>query len=250
VVDARALAKEIGVPGTSIINDFDAAGHGLGQLTPADLLTVQAGEPIAHGPIALIGAGTGLGEGFLVWDADRYRVHSSEGGHADFAARDATQAALAEWLRQQYGHASYERVLSGRGIADTYRFLAGAGDSTESPAVRAEMAEPSQDPAAIITRHALARTDALCESVVALFLDVLAAQAGNVALTLAATGGVYIAGGIAPRIADLFSGGSFVEAFRAKGRMAELLSRIPVHIVLNTDVGLLGAAAVAVGRSA
>ena len=249
IVDGKALAKEIGVAGTSIINDFDAAGHGLSQLGPADLLPVQAGEPVPHGPIALIGAGTGLGEGFLVWDDDRYRVHSSEGGHADFAARNATQAGLADWLTRRYAHASYERVLSGRGIADTYHYMAEAGISSESLDVRAEMARPGQDAAAIITRHALDRTDPLCEGVIALFLDVLAAQTGNLALTLAATGGVYIAGGIAPRIAALFSGSLFVEAFRAKGRMADLLSRIPVRLVLNTDVGLFGAAAVAVGRS-
>jgi len=251
-VSARSLATEIGVPNASIINDFDAAGHGLGQLNAADLVTLQPGVPVARGPIALIGAGTGLGEGLLVWDVDRYRVHSSEGGHVDFAPRNEVQSGLERFLRSRYGHASYERVLSGRGLGDVYRYLAEAGGDSpgEQAAVRAEM-DGGADPAAVITRHAIAGTDALCGAVVAVFLDVLAAQAGNLALTIAATGGVYIAGGIAPRLIDLLRAGAsaFAREFAAKGRMTEFLSRVPVRVVMNTDVGLLGAAAVATGRS-
>jgi glucokinase len=238
-VSASALADEIGIP-CSVINDFVAAAHGIACLDPADLLTLQVGQPAEHGTIALIGAGTGLGEGFLVWDGARYRVHASEGGHADFAAGDEAAWKLRASLLDEYGRVSWERVLSGPGLAHLYRHFAGGGFATERPDVRREM--EAEDPAAVVTRHALAGDDPISVRALDAFVAAFGAQAGNLALTVLATGGVYLGGGIAPRIAQKLHDGSFVRAFRNKGRMADLMDRIPVHVILSPDVGLLGAA--------
>ena len=241
-VSARELAAEIGIPRTRIINDFVAIGHGVHLLAPTDLATLQEGEPEPHGSIALIGAGTGLGQGFLVWNGQHYRVLPSEGGHGDFAPRGKLQHGLLQFLEEEFGRVSWERLLSGAGIASTYRYLRAAGVAPEQETVRAEMER--EDPAVVVTRHALAGTDCLSDRTLDLFCEILGAQAGNLALTLVATGGVYIAGGIAPRIVErLKTGGAF--AFRDKGRLSELVSRIPVHVIMNPYVGLLGAAAVA-----
>ena len=242
-VSARALATDLGIPRTLLINDFRAAGYGLPHLGPADLVTLQAGTADPHGTIALIGAGTGLGQGFLVWDGRRHQVQSSEGGHATFAARDELEWGLRHALLDEFGQVSYERVLSGSGLARVYRFLAGSGFAPERPEVRVEMER--EDPAAVVTRHALAGDDPLSVRALDLFVSVLGSQAGNLALTVLATGGVYVAGGIAPRIVARLRDGAFVAAFRGKGRLADLLARIPVHVVMSPDVGLLGAAAAA-----
>lgn len=242
-VDARALAAHAGIPRVAVINDFRAVGYGLALLDPADLVTLQRGEPKERAPIALIGAGTGLGEAFLLWCGDCYEVFSSEGGHGDFAPRDEREAGLARFLQRQYGHASRERVVSGPGIAQAYRYLTTTGVAPEQPAVRAELER--EDPAAVITRHALAGTDPLCQLALDLFINAFGAQAGNLALTLLARGGVYLAGGIAPRIVPTLGAGGFLRAFRDKGRMSDFLANVPVHVITNPQVGLLGAAAVA-----
>jgi glucokinase len=242
-VSASALAADIGIPRTTIINDFDAAGHGLDRLGPADLVTLQPGTPADHGARALIGAGTGLGEGFLVWDGGRYRVHASEGGHVNFAARDAVEWGLRGTLMDEYGHVSYERILSGAGLARLYNYLAVTGFASERPEVRSEMEQG--DPAAAISRHGLAGDDPLSVKALDIFASVYGSQAGNFALTVLATGGVYIAGGIAPRIIAKLRDGTFMAAFRSKGRLSDLAARIPVHVIVSPDVGLLGAAVAA-----
>jgi glucokinase len=241
--NARTLAAEIEIPATTIINDFVAVGYGIELLGPSDLVTLQEGIPIAHGPIALIGAGTGLGQGFLIWGGDHYQVLPSEGGHGDFAPRDKLQAGLLQFLRQQFKRVSWERLLSGVGMVNGYRYLLASAVAPEQATVRAEM--ESEDPAAVIARHGLAKTDCLSDRALDLFCEIFGAQAGNLALTVVATGGVYLAGGIAPRIAERLKSGPFLSAFRDKGRMSELLARMPVHVIMNRNVGLLGAAAVA-----
>jgi glucokinase len=242
-INARKLAAEIGIPRTTIINDFVAVGYGIERLGPSDLATLQEGSPTPHGPIALIGAGTGLGQGFLVWERDHYRALPSEGGHGDFAPRGKLQAGLLQFLRQRFDRVSWERLLSGPGMVNTYGYLLASAAAPEQATVRAEMEK--EDAAGVITRHGLARTDRLSDRALDLFCEILGAQAGNLALTVVATGGVYLAGGIAPRIVDRLKSGPFLTAFRDKGRMSELLSRIPVHVIINPKVGLLGAAAVA-----
>jgi glucokinase len=242
-INARQLAADIEIPRVTIINDFVAVGYGIESLGPSDLATLQEGKPVAQGPIALIGAGTGLGQGFLLWEKDHYRVLASEGGHGDFAPRGALQAGLLQFLGREFDRVSWERLLSGPGMANTYRYLLASAVAPEQATVRTEMGQ--EDPAAVIARHALAGTDCLSDRALDLFCEILGAQAGNLALTVVATGGVYLAGGIAPRIVERLASGPFLKAFRDKGRLSELLSRIPVHVIMNPNVALLGAAAVA-----
>ncbi len=242
-INARQLAADIEIPRTTIINDFLAVGNGIEWLAPADLATLQEGTPERHGPIALIGAGTGLGQGFLFWEGDHYRVLPSEGGHGDFAARGKLQTGLLQFLATQFHRVSWERLLSGPGLVNIYHYLAGSGVSPEQATVRDEMAQG--DPAAVIARHGLAKTDCLSDRALDLFCEVFGAQAGNLALTVVATGGVYLAGGIAPKIVERLKAGPFMDAFRDKGRLSELLTHVPVHVVMNPNVGLLGSAAVA-----
>jgi glucokinase len=242
-VNALRLAAEIGIPRISIINDFVAIGYGVALLDPSDLATLQQGSPAPRDPIALIGAGTGLGQGFLVWEGDHYRVLPLEGGHADYAPRGKLEAGLLGFLEEQFHRVSWERLLSGAGLVSIYRYLLASGMAPEQDLVRAEMQR--EDPASVISRHGLARTDCLSDRTLDLFCGILGAQAGNLALTVVAKGGVFLAGGIAPRIAERLESGPFLTAFRDKGRLSELLSQIPVHVILNPSVGVLGAAAVA-----
>jgi glucokinase len=242
-INGRALAAEIGIPHTRIINDFVAVGYGIELLGPSDLVTLQEGRPEPQGPIVLIGAGTGLGQGFLVWERDHYRVLPSEAGHGDYAPRGKLQAGLLQFLAQQFGRVSWERLLSGPGLVNTYRYLLASAMAPEQATVRAEMEK--DDPAAVIGRHALARTDCVSDRALDLFCEIFGAQAGNLALTMISTGGVYLAGGIAPRIVERLRSGPFLTAFRDKGRLSELLARIPVHVIMNPNGALLGAAAVA-----
>jgi glucokinase len=242
-INARKLAVEIGIPRTTIINDFVAVGYGIELLGPSDLATLQEGSPTPQAPIALIGAGTGLGQGFLLWEEDHYRVLASEGEHGDFAPSGELQSGLLEFLRRQFGRVSWERLVSGPGIANIYQYLLASAVAPEQTAVHDEMEK--EDPTAVIIRHGLAKTDCLSHRALDLFCEIFGAQAGNLALTFVSTGGVYLAGGIAPRIVERLKQGQFLTAFRNKGRMSELVSRIPVHVVMNPNVALLGAAAVA-----
>ncbi|MBA3317835.1 MAG: glucokinase [Gemmatimonadales bacterium] len=242
-VNARVLAREIGISRTTIINDFRAVGHGLHSLSDEEVEVLQQGAPVLHGPIALIGAGTGLGQGYLLWNGSGYVVHPSEGGHADFAATDALQRDLLAFLAKEFGRVSSERVLSGAGIANIYRFLRSAGEAEEQAAVRDEMA--GTDPAQVITRHGLAGTDPLSVKALEVFARIYGTAAGNLALTVIASGGVYLAGGIAPKIVSWLGSGSFMEAFRAKGRLSSVVARMPVRVILTDDVALYGAGAVA-----
>ncbi|HKW39906.1 MAG TPA: glucokinase [Gemmatimonadales bacterium] len=244
-VDAGTLGREIAVGSTALINDFTAMGHGIALLGDDDVETLQVGEPKARAPIGLIGAGTGLGVGFLTWRGDHYEVHGSEGGHIGFAPRGERQAGLGRSLEHAFGRVSSERVVSGPGIVETYKYLAtaGAGAAPENPTVRAEI--DRGEPAAVIVRHGVAGTDALCRETLDLFVDALGAAAGDLALTVLARAGIYIGGGIAPRIVAHIREGGLLRAFRDKGRLSEFLARVPVRVILNPHVGLLGAAAVA-----
>jgi len=243
VVTAKELAEVSGIARTALINDFSAIGYGLSQLGPDDLVTLQEGEADAHGVIGVIGAGTGLGEGFLVWDGARYRVQPSEGGHTSLAARNEEEWRLAVWLAREFGHVSFERVVSGPGLVAVYRFL--VSQDGEDAGTRDALAA-ADDPAPVIAERGLGGQDPRCARALDLFVSLYGAQAGDLALTLLATGGVYVAGGIAAKIIDKLRDGTFLRAFCDKGRMGELLSRVPVRVVISPEVGLLGAAAVAV----
>lgn len=242
-MEASSFAREIGIEGTRLVNDFDAVGHGLECLGEEDVEELQRGEPRERAATALIGAGTGLGHGYLTWHGGRYHVHSSEGGHADFAPRSPLERELLGYLGDRFGRVSWERVLSGPGLVNLYDFLRESGRGTERPEVRREM--DREDAARVISLHGLRGTDELCARALDLFVSAYGAQAGNLALAVKAEAGVYVAGGIAPAILEKLRAGAFMEAFRSKGRLSYLLERIPVRVIVNPDVGLLGAAAAA-----
>ena len=239
-LDSRDLARRLGLPALRLINDFQAVGYGLEALQPKDRVELQTGHPRPHAPRALIGAGTGLGMGLLVWQGGHYEVLPSEGGHAGFAPAEPLQDALLAWLRKRYGHVSWERVLSGPGLVNLYHFLRQRESHRANAALDRAMAEG--DAAAQISEFALWHGDALAREALELFVRLYGAAAGDLALTTLPRGGLYIAGGIAPKILDVLHTGEFVTAFRDKGRMTELMATFPVRVVINTRVGLMGAA--------
>ncbi len=242
-VNRQALAREIGIPRTTIINDFGAVGHGLQSLSDDEVVVLQQGSAIEGGPLALIGAGTGLGQSFLLKEGGRYAVHPSEGGHADFSPTNALERDLLAFLALEFGRVSWERILSGPGLGNIYRFLKSSGVAEEQAVVRDEMA--ANDPAPVITRHGLAGTDPLCLRTLEVFASAYGSAAGNLALSVLASGGVYISGGIAPKIIRQLSSGVFMQAFLNKGRLSGVVARMPVRVILTDDVALYGAAAVA-----
>ncbi len=238
--DSGSLAEQLGIAHVRLINDFQGVGYGIEALGEADVVTLQNGAPRAGGPRVVLGAGTGLGEGVLVWARDFYEVLPSEGGHADFAPTDAEQIELLRSLLTEFDHVSCERLICGQGLVRIYEFLRARNVAPESEALRTAMARG--DVAAAISAAGLAKTDKLAQAALDLFVRLYGAQAGNLALTVLATGGVYVAGGIATKILDKLRDGVFMKAFLAKGRMAALLADMPVRVVVNERVGLLGGA--------
>lgn len=242
-MDNRRLAQRLGIAQVRLINDFQAIGYALDRLKEKDLVVLQAGVEHVHGVRALIGAGTGLGEGYLVWGGEHYEVLASEGGHVDFAPTDDLQIGLLQFLTARFGRVSYERLLSGPGLVNIYTFLRQRAGTAESLELAAAMADG--DCAAAIAEFALWRSDKLAQQALEMFVKIYGAQTGNLALATLARGGVYIAGGIAPKIIDALHTGIFMEAFNAKGRMQPLLQAIPVKVILNPKAGLIGAAVAA-----
>jgi glucokinase len=251
VVDGNQLATYLGIPRVTLVNDFSAAALGVTAVGPADMVSLGGGMPVPRGPIAVLGAGTGLGEAFLLWSEAgvRYEVVPSEGGHADFAPRTPLEAGLLRFLSEKYGRVSCERVLSGRGLVDIFSFLSQEPACREliRPETAAVMAAPgpNHDAAAEISQRGMAGADPICEMSLALFCSVMGAVAGNLALQVLATGGVFVAGGIAPRILGYLQKGGFREAFERKGRLHTLVERLPAFVVTHPQPGLLGAATVA-----
>jgi glucokinase len=240
-LDEARLAHGIPAGRVKLLNDLDATAHGALVLPAAALVTLQAGVPRA-GNAALIAAGTGLGEALLVRDGTRFIVSASEGGHADFAPRTDLEIELLRFLGKEFGHVSYERVLSGPGIHNVYRCLRARG-SPEPAWLTARLEK--EDPGAVITEVALAGGDPVCVQTLELIVSVYGAEAGNLALRALAVGGIFIAGGIGPKIATALGDGRFMQAFRDKGRFAGFMAAIPVHLVLEPRTALLGAAHVA-----
>jgi glucokinase len=250
-LEAKQLEKDLAIAQVNLINDFTAIGYGIGGLETADLRTLQTAEPQPHAPIAILGAGTGLGECFLIRQGQQYQVFPSEGGHSDFAPRSELEFQLLKYLREkhQITRISVERVVSGQGIVAIYQFLRDRQSAVESPQVakairtweqEAGMSEKSVDPAAVIA--IAAGQDYLCEHTMQLFAEAYGAEAGNLALKLLPYGGLYVAGGIATKNLPLLESGGFMRAMTDKGRMRPLMEQIPVHVILNPQVGLIGAA--------
>ncbi len=243
VVNAKELQQELMLEKVHLINDFESIVYGISYLEPADLDPLKPGVQDPMGNMAVIGAGTGLGEGFAVYDPllKRHRVFPSEGGHADFGPKNDEEAALLKYLQRQYGHVSYERVVSGAGLINIYSFLTSGGLDSASAQLDAEIRK-SNDPAAAISDCALSGRSEICRRALTIFASVYGSEAGNLALKVLPAGGVYLAGGIAAKIRGFLHQGDFVEAFLNKGRSRGLLENLPVYIILNHDVGLIGAA--------
>jgi glucokinase len=239
-VDARELARALRLRSVGLLNDLEAHAYGIAILAPDDLVTLNQGAADASGNAAVIAAGTGLGEAGLYWDGQQHRPFAGEGGHASFAPSDPLQLELLRFLCHEFGHVSWERVLSGPGLHNIYRFLRDTGHGEEPDWLTDEMQQ--QDPSAVISQAALADTSALCRQALDLFVALYGAEAGNLALTIMATAGVYIGGGIAPKIIRKLTDSTFMAAFVAKGRLKPLLQQIPVRIIMSDKVALQGAA--------
>lgn len=246
VIDERALATMLRVPKVKLLNDLQAAAYGMLFLKDDELVVLNPGRSLDRKKnLAVIAAGTGLGEALLVWDGERHIPMASEGGHASFSPRNDLEVALWQFLRERHGgHVSWERAVAGPALASLYAFLrehhAHRGGPEESPAVRERM--QNEDIGAVVGLEAMKGTDALCVETARLFCSLYGAEAGNLALKGLATGGVFVGGGIAPKILPLLQEGGFMEAFVDKGRFRELLQGIPVVVAQNDRAPLIGAA--------
>lgn len=238
-VEAAALAGAIGCARVRLLNDLESTAIGALHVDAAQRVTLHAGTP-RPGNRAVVAAGTGLGQALLVWDGTRHRASPTEGGHVDFGPRDARQDALCAWLRGRLGRVSYESVCSGIGLRHLFDFLVEGCGRPVDPAVRARMQR--EDEAAVIGELGLARSCPTCVETLDLFVDIYGALTGNLALASMAVGGVYVGGGIAPKLLPLFTAGPFIAAFLDKAPHRALLERIPVHLLLDPKTSLLGAA--------
>jgi glucokinase len=240
IVDAQPLMRELHIPTVLLINDLEATAYGATTLAPTEWTVLNAGAPEAVGNAAVIAAGTGLGEAGFYWDGRLYRPFATEGGHTDFAPRTAVEIELLRFLLTQFEQVSYERVLSGPGLVNIYQFLRETGRGKEPAWLTEELR--LHDPAAVITQTALAGRCALCKQALDLFVSLYGAEAGNLALKVMATGGLFIGGGIAPKILPKRTTPTFMSAFVAKGRMQPVVGAIPVRVILNDRTALFGAA--------
>jgi glucokinase len=244
VVDSKTLAKRLGLKRVGLINDLEANAYGIAALQSKDFVILNKGARNAKGNKAIISAGTGLGEAGMYWDGQVHRPFPSEGGHADFAPRNHLEMELLDYLMKLYRRVSYERLVSGPGLVNIYQFLRDTGKGEEPPWLAEEMRHG--EPAPIISQHAMDGKSPLCFHALELFVSLYGAEAGNLALKIMATGGVYLGGGIAPKIVlnsnSKLKGSEFMNAFTAKGRMKPLLQDIPVRVIMNPKTALLGAA--------
>lgn len=243
IVDSRVLARDLRLPSVALLNDLEATAYGLPWLRPDEIIVLQEGAPDAAGHAALIAAGTGLGEAGLYWDGRSHHPFATEGGHASFAPSDELEIDLLRHLLRSFERVSWERVLSGPGLVNIYSFLRDSGRGEEPSWLADEIS--SGEPAAVISTVALSGRSRLCSEALDLFVTLYGAEAGNLALKVMATGGVYVGGGIAPKIRARLLDGGFIGAFRDKGRFAPLMESIPVYLALNPRAPLLGAALVA-----
>lgn len=242
VMDESSLAKDLNLKTVHLMNDLEAVARAVPVLRPDDLVTLNHGEPVHKGPIAIIAPGTGLGESFLTWDGSQYVAHSSEGGHSDFAPTDERQIRLLGYLLPRFGHVGVERVCSGIGIPNIYEFLRDEEKIAERPDVAQRIVSAKDQTKAIVDAAVdLQRPSELCRATAEMMISILAGEAGNLALKVLATGGIYMAGGVAVHLLSLLQEPRFMETFIRKGRFKDLMSHIPIHII-TTRAALVGAA--------
>jgi len=248
-LDSRELAANLKIDYVFLINDLQANGYGIAELGADQVFTLSEGDPRQMGNRALISAGTGLGESFMIWDGRDYVPYPSEGGHADFAPRNDDEIDLLRFLKQKYnGRTSFERVVSGQGLTNCYEFLREVR-GVDEPAWLAERVA-AEDPNVVITELALKAKSEICEKALDMFVSAYGAEAGNLALKILSVGGLYVGGGIAPRILEKLKDGTFMKAFTDKGRLSQMLVTTPVRVILESKTALMGAAAYAEARAA
>ncbi len=248
VMDESSVAKGLNLKSVHLMNDLEAVARAVPVLRASDMHTLNEGEPVPKGAIAIIAPGTGLGESFLTWDGSRYQAHSSEGGHSDFAPTDERQIHLLEYLLQRFDHVSVERVCSGIGLPNIYEYLRDAEGILERPEVAQRIASAKDHTKAIVDAAFDPHNPCgLCRTTVDVLVSILGSEAGNLALKVLATGGIYVAGGVALHLLSVLQHPPFMQAFMNKGRFKDLMRRIPVHVI-TTRAALLGAAAYGLER--
>jgi glucokinase len=249
VLDSAQLATELKIQHVFLINDLEANGYGIAELSPDQILVLSKGDPAAEGNRGLIAAGTGLGEAILVWDGHTYLPMASEGGHSDFAARNEEEIELLRYLQKTIGgRVSSERVISGIGLANVYAFCRDVKGLPEPPWLKDRMR--TEDPNAVIGELGESGASELCVEALNIFVSAYGAEAGNLALKILAVGGMYVGGGIAPKLVKKMQDGTFMKAFTDKGRLSDLLVQTPVRLILESRAALMGAAAYAEARAA
>ncbi len=241
VIDTAVLQQTLGTPTVYLLNDLESIANAVPYLTADELITINEGQRHPTGPIAVIAPGTGLGEAFLIYDGQRYRACPSEGGHATFSPVNAMQRELLAYLEPRFDHVSFERVCSGSGIPNLYAFLRDSGRFTEPPHLKEQLAA-TENWTPVIVNAAQAGESEICVATLDLFIDILANETSNNAIRLLATGGIYLGGGIPPRIVPQLTDGDFMRRYSLKGRFSEMVSRMPVHIIKDPLAGLHGAA--------
>jgi glucokinase len=239
-IDSGEIAKVLNIQNVYLLNDLEANAYGIECLNHSDFFTLNEGE-ISNGNACVLAAGTGLGEAGMFFDGKRLQPFACEGGHSDFAPLNDLEIDLLKFLKKKYEHVSYERILSGPGIYNLYEFLISSGLEEKSKKLENELKDESE-PQILITKKAIAKEDKTCSRVIDWFCSMYGAEAGNMALKLMASKGVYIGGGIAPKIVDILQKGNFMKAYADKGRFSKLLMSMPVKIVLNDRAALIGAA--------
>jgi len=249
-LDSSELSASLGIQHVFLINDLEANGYGVAELSAEQIYTLSDGDAGQIGNRALIAAGTGLGEGILAWNGRMHVPYPSEGGHTDFGPRNEEEIELLRFLQRKYnGRVSYERVVSGMGLTNVYEFLRD-DRGMEEPKWLADEIAAVHDPNSVITQMALSAKSEICSKALDMVVSVYGAEAGNLALKVLSVGGLYVGGGIAPRILEKLKDGTFMKAFTDKGRLSQLLINMPVRIILDSRAALLGAAAYAEARAA
>jgi glucokinase len=249
-LDSRELSTGLGIQHVFLINDLEANGYGIAELSADQIYTLSEGDGSQVGNRALVAAGTGLGESILIWNGRAHVPYPSEGGHADYAPRNEDEIELLRFLQRKYnGRVSFERVVTGMGMTSIYEFLREV-KGVEEPVWLAEKIAAAHDPNSVITEMGLAAKSELCAKTLDMFASAYGAEAGNLALKVLSVGGLYVGGGIAPRILEKLKDGTFMKAFTDKGRLSQLLINMPVRIILESRAALMGAAAYAEARAA
>ena len=249
-LDSRELSSGLGIEHVFLINDLEANGYGIAELTADQIFTLSEGDSVQTGNRALIAAGTGLGQSLLIWNGHIHVPYPSEGGHADYAPRNEDEIDLLRFLKEKYnGRVSFERVVAGMGLTSIYQFLRDVRGMEEPVWLREKIAKAS-DPNSVITENALSAKSEICEKALDMFVSAYGAEAGNLALKVLSVGGLYVGGGIAPRIIEKLKDGTFLKAFTDKGRLSQLLINMPVRVILESRAALMGAAAYAEARAA